>query len=225
MGSSLIVDSREPQRVLNEFNKKKIQYKIDTLNFGDYIVLGNPSVVIERKNIFDFFNSLDDNRIWKQLRGLEKYVGYRKVLLIEGSVWQVITQRSKGKGKAGIINRYTSRYYSTIALIVKQWDVTVIRVDTVGDTVALISKIVEKVNSDDSPVYPILIKKDDRDENEEVMDMVGAIDGIGMKKRTTLLNDCKSIEGLVNMNEADLIKLMGEKLGKHIFSILRYKVI
>ena len=82
MGSSLIVDSREPQRVLNEFNKKKIQYKIDTLNFGDYIVLGNPSVVIERKNIFDFFNSLDDNRIWKQLRGLEKYVGYRKVLLI-----------------------------------------------------------------------------------------------------------------------------------------------
>ena len=55
--------------------------------------------------------------------------------------------------------------------------------------------------------------------------IVGAIDGIGMKKRTTLLNDCKSIEGLVNMNEGDLIKLMGEKLGKHIFSILRYKVI
>ncbi len=225
MSASLIVDSREPQRVLTLLNKKSIPYRLDTLNYGDYIILGKPSVVIERKNIFDLFNSLDDNRIWKQLRGLEKYIGYKKVLLIEGSVWQVISNKGKGKlNKGGIAARYTGRYYSTLAIITKQWDVQIVHVDTPSDSVHYISKLIEKVNSDEVAPYPILVSKNDRDINEEVRDIIGAIDGIGVKKREILLDKVKTIEDLVKLNEADLIKMVGDKLGKHIYEVLRYKV-
>jgi ERCC4-type nuclease len=225
MSASLIVDSREPQRVLTLLNKKSIPYRLDTLNYGDYIILGKPSVVIERKNIFDLFNSLDDNRIWKQLRGLEKYIGYKKVLLIEGSVWQVISNKGKGKlNKGGIAARYIGRYYSTLAIITKQWDVQIVHVDTPSDSVHYISKLIEKVNSDEVAPYPILVSKNDRDINEEVRDIIGAIDGIGVKKREILLDKVKTIEDLVKLNEADLIKMVGDKLGKHIYEVLRYKV-
>lgn len=88
---TVIVDSREQENshILDFFDKKKINYKVENLSLGDYSCLipkgsfqgqerdiyFSDEIVVERKNSIDEVagNLKDDTRILKELAHLNKY--------------------------------------------------------------------------------------------------------------------------------------------------------
>lgn len=81
------VDSREKsnQHITDYFTKKKIDYLISKLPFGDYMNWDNPRLVIERKHsILELVNSIgtDFKRFKKELKEATRY-GVHIIILIE----------------------------------------------------------------------------------------------------------------------------------------------
>ena len=81
------VDSREKsnQHITDYFTKKKIDYLISKLPFGDYMNWDNPRLVIESKHsILELVNSIgtDFKRFKKELKEATRY-GVHIIILIE----------------------------------------------------------------------------------------------------------------------------------------------
>jgi ERCC4-type nuclease len=60
----IVVDSREPNEILELVKKLNYFTEVQNLEVGD-IQFGN--ILIERKDIGDLINSVRDNRLWEQL--------------------------------------------------------------------------------------------------------------------------------------------------------------
>jgi len=78
----IIVDDREQRSgICEELQKLYLEFQITHLNVADYII--NDKVYIERKTIPDFIESLQDGRLFNQVKRLRKY-SKRAILIIEG---------------------------------------------------------------------------------------------------------------------------------------------
>jgi len=81
----IIVDSNEAAESVKlvESLKKITEVAIRPLEAGDYLITGQAGqVLVERKKIFDFLNSLK-GRLWDQLSLLKTFEG-EKILILEG---------------------------------------------------------------------------------------------------------------------------------------------
>lgn len=83
--ATIIVDDREPAEMVDRLRGvTNLMVEIDSMETGDYVVPGK--VMIERKTIQDFANSIEDKRMFLQIDRLTKS-GHRPVLLIEGDIY------------------------------------------------------------------------------------------------------------------------------------------
>jgi Fanconi anemia group M protein len=233
----IIVDSREPQRVVKKLkemssnaknNGKVFEIKIETLSYGDYIVTGNGMVVIERKNVFDLLNSVTDGRLWEQLKGLENYKDAKKVLLIEGSVWNVARVRAKGKSKAertSLYFQYIKRVEGAVVSALMGWDISVVFTSNEDGTVYFLYKLNEKLGNtaDEGKKYYTGVVKSGRSKDDEVIEILMGVTGIGSVTAKKLLEEFKSIYGIVKAKKSDLVRVIGEEKGNYLYSILRYE--
>lgn len=88
----IIIDSREPSFVIDEFNKLGIPYKVENIevelgnkiaNVGDFTD-DDRSIIIERKRVDDFYNSMVDGRLYDQLQKMDQFFEKQKYLILEG---------------------------------------------------------------------------------------------------------------------------------------------
>lgn len=79
----IIIDNREEKSgILELFRNSNIEFKLEQLKYGDYLI--NNQIAIERKTANDFVKSIIDGRLFKQVINLAKYFDY-KCLIIEGN--------------------------------------------------------------------------------------------------------------------------------------------
>lgn len=88
----IIIDSREPAFVHEEFDKLGIPYKVESIEFaldGEVAKFGDftddsKSIIIERKRVDDFYNSMVDGRLYDQLQKMDQFFEKQKYLILEG---------------------------------------------------------------------------------------------------------------------------------------------
>jgi len=213
----IVVDSREPRSVTNYLTKHGIKYKLEMLNYGDYLIMGDKNIVIERKDIFDFWNSVQSGRMWKQLIGIELYGdSYHKVLLIEGNVAKVIALRKS-------VNFV--RWIGAISSIISKWNVSVILVPSFEASMLLIEKLNKKVMlENEENIHIPTVPKQYRGKDEESFSMIMAISGFGYKKTKKLFDEFKSVSGIIEAGEERVGKVVGRKLATHLFEIIKRDV-
>ena len=87
---TLIVDNREPQRILTLLDKQGIKYEKKKMPAGDYKI---SNLLIERKTFSDLVQSVIDGRFTRQLDKLSA-TGDKVIFIIEGShpaqAWKVL---------------------------------------------------------------------------------------------------------------------------------------
>ncbi|MEM4104707.1 MAG: ERCC4 domain-containing protein, partial [Thermoplasmatales archaeon] len=188
----IIIDSREPKRMIDELKKlPESEYRIETLAYGDYIIMGKTGkFVIERKDVFDLIKSVTDGRLWEQLKGMEKYKEYRRIIIIEGNIMRAVK----------ILNYNLARYIGVETSIVFGWDISLVHTGGYKETVMFIEQLNRKVGRDNVDVNEIksTITKEKRDINQELLDVLLAISGIGGKKAKLLLDKYKTLYNIVN---------------------------
>ena len=90
----IIVDSKEASKqkdIIEELRRRGLKVAIRNLSAGDYYLLATEDkkpILVERKSIIDFANSVRDNRIWEQAKLLKEFENKEDaiaILLIEGS--------------------------------------------------------------------------------------------------------------------------------------------
>lgn len=214
----IVVDSREPRSVTNYLSKHKIKYKLEMLNYGDYLIMGDRNIVIERKDIFDFWNSVQSGRMWKQLIGIELYDdSYHKVLLIEGNVAKVIAVKKS-------VN--FARWIGALSSIITKWNVSVILVPSFEASMMLIEKLNKKVMlENEEDLHVPTIPKQYRGKDEESFSMIMALNGFGYKKTKKLFDTFKSVQGIWEAGEEQVGKIVGRKLASHLFEIISRDVV
>ena len=89
----VFVDNRE-NSIINLL-KRAAEPEVVQLPVGDFLIVGNSgSLIVERKTVPDFINSIRSNRLWDQLLRLMKtdqILGYevkRRLLVIQGGFWE-----------------------------------------------------------------------------------------------------------------------------------------
>ena len=74
----IIVDFQESRNCLIEYLREELEVEVKKLKVGDFII--SKDVVVERKTVDDFVNSLIDRRLFKQADNMQK-----ELLLTHGS--------------------------------------------------------------------------------------------------------------------------------------------
>jgi len=125
----IIVDSNEAaeNRKMVESLSKVAQVAVRPLEAGDYLIVGREKqALIERKQVFDFLNSLK-GRLWDQLSLLKKFEGERIVLL---------------EGYLGLYRKRGWKEVSILALldsIVHEWGIPIIYTPDIRGTLTYLA--------------------------------------------------------------------------------------
>jgi len=193
----VIVDSHEKRsKVVNKL-AEKCEIEITTLPVGDYVI---SDVVIERKSVFDFVQSIIDGRLWDQVHRLAQSDG-RKLIVVEGSLAMPLKYHERIK---------PSMILGAVASVVCDWNIPVVVLPSVNWTAEFLYRIHENRYKDKSSLAPALrLKRKTTDPNDELRRVVEALPGIGANTADALLSEFKTLRNLFNANRVDLMRVDG----------------
>lgn len=215
---TLIIDSRETRHLIEKLLEVVPGSRVETLPYGDYLIEGsNQRFIIERKTVRDLFASLNDGRMWDQMKGIERFEGYKRVLLIEGSFWSA---RKWDKSLS------LARYTGTKASLLYGWEnISHVTTEDQDETVDFLKRLCEKVGdaSEETYTHSLGFSKINRTEDEEVLDGVRWPDGIGEAKGKELLERFRTVGHVARASVKELTYVLGEKDAIHVFEAFRHK--
>jgi len=211
----LIIDYREPQRIINDLKTKISDVKIDNLSFGDYILIGTRGkVIIERKSAEDLIASIKDGRVWSQLKGVEKFSDYHRIIAVVGNIYAALK----------ITHFNFVRYMGAKTSIIIGWDVSWVEFLRDSDFLLFIQSLEKKIGEEKEDKYIVpTMSKEGRTLDEEMMDMMTAVSGIGGKKSMELFNRYKSICDICSADKDELELVLGNKVGNHLYELIRHR--
>ncbi len=215
----IIVDSREyskQQQHIEELRRKGIKIAVMKLDVGDYYLLApedKKPVLVERKSVSDFLNSIRDNRIWEQSLLLKKAAeeeGAIPIIILEGSL--------------GIIKRFTKWNITAVLRIIDEliltYDIKLLPVPNKEATFRwLAAKAKSLGNTNKKRVFRLRVEKKPMTLNERILYVAESIVGPTIARR--LLKHFKTLRNIANANIDDLMKVegVGEKRAREIYLI------
>ena len=203
----IVIDNREDSELSHNVElyatRARIKVEKKQLDIGDYII-GN--ICIEAKEINDFLNSLENNRLLNQLSNMEDTYE-RNILLIHGDINEVGSYLLK---KRKITHEYKSRLerkvLGAIASINLNTNVKVIWVPdsrTAGEIVVASAHHANK-QLDMRKMLPKKTRTDDAR-----VDLLSTIKGISPKKARALLKEHLSVLEIAMQDAKTLSKVTG----------------
>jgi ERCC4-type nuclease len=215
---TLIIDSREPRHLIDALLEQVPGSRIQTLPYGDYIIEGsNQRFIIERKTVRDLFASMNDNRIWDQFKGIERFEGYKRLLLVEGRFWDAWKW-----DKSLTMARYTGLKVS----VLYGWEnMSHVSTENQDETVDFIKRLAKKVGNAEEETFTrsLGFTKINRTEDEKSIDGVRWPDGVGEAKAAELLERFKTVEKIARASVKELTYVLGEKDAVEVFEAFRHK--
>jgi len=193
----ILVDHREKNSlVISELIQLGLEIEFQQLKVADFIV---KDVVIERKTINDFINSVINKRLFNQLEEIKQYP--KHFLIIEGIEHQEL-YNDEPEGMNGNAIR------GVLLTIILNYKVPIIFTKDEKDTAMFINVLSRKQKKAHLSLNP---KKKSRNKDEQKQFILEGFPGIGPATAKKLLKEFKTIKGIINAPLEKLQKIIGKK--------------
>jgi ERCC4-type nuclease len=193
----IIADIHEPEKY------KKIASETENLEVVDFLVVGEfGKFAVERKTVDDLINSRNDGRLWKQLEALAKFreEGYVSILAVVGN-W----------GKLFKMKRITLNEFFGLQTAVAKYNVFLFNFYNERFFLAYMRYLNDRVGRPSKKTTLNVPKPRERTIEEERRDMLAMINGVGVKTAEELLEEFKTIRGVVNAEREKLERILKSK--------------
>jgi ERCC4-type nuclease len=193
----IIADVHEPEKY------RKIASKTENLEVVDFLVVGEfGKFAVERKTVDDLINSRNDGRLWKQLEALAKFheEGYISVLAVIGN-W----------GKLFRMKRMTLNEFFGLHTAIAKYGVFLFNFYNEKFFLSYMRYLNDRVGRPSKRTALNVPKPKERTIKEERRDMLAMINGVGIKTAEELLEEFKTIRGVVNADREKLERILKSK--------------
>jgi Fanconi anemia group M protein len=196
----IIVDYREKNSLVASYLiKQGFEVEFKELKIGDYIV---KNVIIERKTIQDFINSMINHRLMNQIEELKQHEN--KLLIIEG-----ISEKELYNEESGGVNANAIRGF-LLSILLKH-KIPIIFSKNPEDTARFINVLSKKSEEKEMNLNA---KKKTLSRKEQLQFIVESFPGIGPKKAKKLLEKFGSIQNIILSSTEDLTEILGIQAAK-----------
>ncbi|OYT56721.1 MAG: hypothetical protein B6U76_02875 [Desulfurococcales archaeon ex4484_217_2] len=215
----IIIDSREAAKnkdVVEVLKRKGVKVAISALTVGDYYLLapeGRKPILVERKTVMDFLNSIRDKRVWEQakiLKEAEEVEEVIPVIILEGSL--------------SAIERFTKWRITAVLRILDElvlsWNIRVIPTPNRKSTIEWLVAKIKALGSPERKRPPKLrVKKKPMSINEQILYVAEGLVGPVLARK--LLLHFKTLRNIANASVGELMRIegIGEKRAKEIYAI------
>lgn len=201
----IVMDLKEPGDY-TKFADRTDDLKIDFLVEGQYRKYAG-----ERKTISDLIASVRDGRLWNQLDTLcsMKEAGYIPILVLEGQTWLFFKKKVLTLGQ-----------WLGIQMAIASFCVPSVHVSGKSQYAFLLRMLDERAGKAREYVRPTIPKPKERTIYDERVDMLAAVNGIGIKSAESLIDKYGTIRAVCGVEMQDLVELLGEKRAAHLLTVL-----
>jgi len=215
----IIIDSREAAKnkdIVEVLKRKGVKVSISALTVGDYYLLapeGRKPILVERKTVMDFLNSIRDKRVWEQakiLKEAEEVEEVIPVIILEGSL--------------SAIERFTKWRITAVLRILDElvlsWNIRVIPTPSKKSTIEWLVAKIKALGSPERKRPPKLrVKKKPMSINEQILYVAEGLVGPVLARK--LLLHFKTLRNIANASVGELMRVegIGEKRAKEIYAI------
>ncbi|HOI13780.1 MAG TPA: DEAD/DEAH box helicase, partial [Methanoculleus sp.] len=208
-GPAITVDDRETSsRVAGRLHELGASITLERLEFGDYAV--GDRILVERKTVQDFMNTLVERDLFGQIRAMADAVP-RPILIIEGE-----------DDLYSVRNIHPNAIRGTLAAITVDMGVALIRTRDADDTAETLYVLAQREGSErgERKVHP---KKSYRSVREEQEYALAAFPNVGLKSARLLLEHFGSLKAIVDAEPEELAAVhgIGEKTARAIWDLAR----
>ncbi len=206
----VVVDSRELHSpVAHELSKLGIDIIPESLEVGDYIL--SSDVIVERKTLNDFVNSIMDKRLFEQLKNLKRSYS-SPVLLLE---------------REGTLQRAFNpeALYGAIASVIIDFAVPIIWSENAPTSAKYLQAIARREQRDRRKLIAIKSGKVPLTVNEQLERVVGNLPDVDLVRAKRLLTSQRSLENLFSATEDDLksVEGIGEVLAHRLSELFKHE--
>ncbi len=215
----IVIDSREAAKnkdIVEVLKRKGVKVAISALTVGDYYLLapeGRKPILVERKTVMDFLNSIRDKRVWEQakiLKEAEEVEEVIPVIILEGSL--------------SAIERFTKWRITAVLRILDElvlsWNIRVIPTPNKKSTIEWLVAKIKALGSPERKRPPKLrVKKKPISINEQILYVAEGLVGPVLARK--LLLYFKTLRNIANASVGELMRVegIGEKRAKEIYAI------
>jgi len=203
----IIVDSREPNKIVSALVSKKLEIKKDFLEVGDYLL--DNGYAIERKDK-DLISSIQSNRLYEQLNNLCQY-DHPILCITLNDLWKTFYfSRS----------RYIHRSYlgTLTTLTVKYPKLKVMFLQDEEEFISYVANLDKKIHENGKSERPAPHLRKAKSIKMRKENSLTAIEGVSIGKAKKLLECFGSIRNIANAKppELEMVDGIGKKLAEKI---------
>ncbi|MET1160129.1 MAG: ERCC4 domain-containing protein [Thermoprotei archaeon] len=217
----IVIDSREDSKnpdFKREFMRRGLKVAIRDLPAGDFLLLTSPSsgkkpVLVERKTVTDFANSIRDNRVWEQAKLLveaTKRDDYQPFIVIEG--WLGVLEKYRGWKIQSVL-----RVIDTLMI---DFGIPVLNTPNKNATIEwLVAKAKSLGKTEEKRVYRLRVEKKPMGLYDRILYVAESIAGPTLARK--LLKKFKTLRNLANASIRELMSIegIGEKRAREIYEV------
>jgi len=209
MSKVLIVDSREPKKIIEICKESKIPFEVKALKTGDFAI---GDVRIERKSIGDFVNCIQNKRFTEQCNRLFAFpIGY---ILISGSLTKLQKEFKRLQLQLNV-----NSIEGMIASLAVRYGFSIIWLPNDKMLVNVAYRMCKKLDEGKYLLPKIVIAKRARLK----VSFLTNIRGVSPKIAEELLSTFKTIQGVANAEKDELLNVpgIGETVAKNIIKFFK----
>jgi len=208
-GVDVVVDSREAsikvrkdKTVADYLRELGLKVVIEKLPCGDYYLTArnkNECVLIERKTVTDFANSIRSGRLWSQLQVLTlAKEDFEVILLLEGWI-KLLEKFTKWKPQAILRLIETVQTKFGIPMVYSpSWQWTALYIKTKAESLG---------KPEEKKVHPIRHEKKPMELNERILYVAEGL--VGAKLARRLLKEFGTLKRIANASRTELMRVEG----------------
>jgi len=207
----VIVDSRERNSsVAKELNDRGVLTKIKQIEVGDYVLTDD--IVIERKTVDDFLQSIIDGRLYNQLNKMSSNYS-SPMILVEGNQDELFTLR----------NIHRNAIIGTLTTIALKYRIPIIFTKNSAETAEYIYVTAKREQLKSGSDIRLRVGRKGLTISEQQRFIVESLPSVGSTLAIALLEKFGSIDKIVNATEKDLqqVEKLGPKKAKQIIKIFK----
>ena len=219
----VVVDSREASKnkdIVEALRSKGLAVAVAELAAGDYYLMApepSKALLVERKTVIDFANSIRDNRIWDQAKRLKEAAsldGVKPVILLEG--W------------LGLVEKRTRWRISAVLRVLDElvldWGIPVIPAHNKKATIEwLAAKAKSLGETREKRLLRLRVEKKPMSINERILYVAEGVVGPVLARR--LLAYFGTLKRIANATVKELMQVegIGEKRAREIYAVFNTK--
>jgi Fanconi anemia group M protein len=204
----VIVDHREfNSTVVRELVERKVEIFTKQLPVGDYIISEN--IVIERKLVSDFLQSLVDGRLFSQLKSLKD--AYTKPILI-----------LEGEGLLTSRKIHSSAIYGALVSVISDFNIPIISTENSKESAEIIRALATREQLENNSMPGIRGEKPAWTLPERQRFVIEGLPNVSGKLAQRLLEHFGSVKAVFSADVAELSKVkgIGKKTAEEIKKVI-----